>query len=60
MAQAGDCGGGGEATVFRAGAVEGATDKELVAEFRKAREPVETRPGEKLDQLIAPTTAEVR
>jgi hypothetical protein len=29
---------GGEATVFRAGAVEGATDEEIIAEFRKARD----------------------
>src|SRR6185503_16383702 len=29
---------GGEATVFRAGAVEGATNDEIVASFRKARD----------------------
>ena len=29
---------GGEATVFHAGAVEGATDEEIVASFRKARD----------------------
>src|SRR5436309_11593951 len=29
---------GGEATVFRAGAVEGATDEEIVAAFRNARD----------------------
>jgi hypothetical protein len=29
---------GGEATVFRAGAVEGATDKEIIAQFRKSRD----------------------
>jgi hypothetical protein len=29
---------GGEATVFRAGAIEGATDKEIIAAFRKARD----------------------
>ncbi|HEU4506921.1 MAG TPA: Chromate resistance protein ChrB, partial [Pyrinomonadaceae bacterium] len=29
---------GGEAAVFRAGSVEGATDKEIVAAFRKARD----------------------
>jgi hypothetical protein len=29
---------GGEATVFRAGAVEGATDNEIIAAFRKARD----------------------
>src|SRR2546429_3298654 len=29
---------GGEATVFRAGSVEGATDDEIVASFRKARD----------------------
>jgi hypothetical protein len=29
---------GGEVTVFRAGAVEGATDKEIIASFRKARD----------------------
>src|ERR1051325_10443300 len=29
---------GGEATVFRAGAVEGATDDEMIAAFRQARD----------------------
>src|SRR5213083_2468506 len=29
---------GGEATVFRAGAVEGATDDEIIASFRAARD----------------------
>lgn len=29
---------GGEATVFRAGAVEGATDKEIIGAFRRARD----------------------
>src|SRR5215216_4488821 len=29
---------GGEATVFRAGAVEGATDEEIIAAFHKARD----------------------
>src|SRR5918911_1392470 len=29
---------GGEATVFRAGAVEGATDAEIIAAFRQARD----------------------
>src|SRR5256714_4362243 len=29
---------GGEATVFRAGSVEGATDEEIVAAFRKERD----------------------
>ena len=29
---------GGEATVFRAGSVEGATDKEIIGAFRKARD----------------------
>ena len=29
---------GGEATVFRAGSVEGATDREIIAAFRKARD----------------------
>jgi hypothetical protein len=29
---------GGEATVFRAGAVEGATDEEIIAAFRKTRD----------------------
>ncbi|HWP44694.1 MAG TPA: Chromate resistance protein ChrB, partial [Blastocatellia bacterium] len=29
---------GGEAAVFRAGAVEGATDEEIIAAFRKARD----------------------
>ncbi|HKC66543.1 MAG TPA: Chromate resistance protein ChrB, partial [Pyrinomonadaceae bacterium] len=29
---------GGEVTVFRAGSVEGATDDEIIASFRKARD----------------------
>src|SRR5713101_4249347 len=31
-------GAGGEATVFRAGSIEGATDKEIVAAFCRARD----------------------
>lgn len=42
---------GGEATVFRAGAVEGATDEELIAEFRKARDADYARLAGELDGL---------
>ena len=42
---------GGEATVFRAGAVEGATDNEIIAEFRKARDEDYTRLTGELDGL---------
>src|ERR687895_233096 len=34
---------GGEATVFRAGSVEGATDEEIVAAFRKERDEESAR-----------------
>ena len=37
---------GGEATVFRAASVEGATDEEIVAAFRKARPHQREAPGE--------------
>jgi hypothetical protein len=42
---------GGEVTVFRAGAVEGATDKELIAAFRKARDEEYTQVTAELDGL---------
>jgi hypothetical protein len=42
---------GGEATVFRAGAVEGATDDEIVAAFRKARDEDYARLASELDGL---------
>src|SRR5262245_22659494 len=42
---------GGEATVFRAGAVEGATDKEIIAAFRKARDEEYTQVTAELDGL---------
>ena len=42
---------GGEATVFRAGAVEGATDEELVAAFRKARDEEYARLAAEFDGL---------
>src|ERR671923_1150297 len=42
---------GGEATVFRAGAVEGATDDEIIAEFRKARDEDYARLAGELDGL---------
>jgi len=42
---------GGEATVFRAGAVEGATDKEIVNLFRKARDEDYARVAAELDGL---------
>jgi hypothetical protein len=42
---------GGEATVFRAGAVEGATDAELISAFRKARDEEYARLAAELDGL---------
>ncbi len=42
---------GGEATVFRAGAVEGATDKEIIALFRKARDEEYAQVAADLDAL---------
>src|SRR5262245_2240084 len=42
---------GGEATVFRAGAVEGATDAEIRAEFRKARDEEYVQITAELDGL---------
>jgi hypothetical protein len=42
---------GGEATVFHAGAVEGATDDEIVAAFRKARDEDYARLAGELDGL---------
>jgi hypothetical protein len=42
---------GGEATVFRAGAVEGATDKEIIASFRKARDEEYVQVTAELDGL---------
>src|SRR5919206_1503117 len=43
---------GGEATVFRAGAVEGATDDEIIAAFRKARDEEYSAVTAELDGLI--------
>jgi hypothetical protein len=42
---------GGEATVFRAGAVEGATDEEIVNAFRKERDEEYTKIAADLDGL---------
>jgi hypothetical protein len=42
---------GGEATVFRADAVEGATDKEIIAAFRKARDEEYAQVTAELDGL---------
>ncbi len=42
---------GGEATVFRAGAIEGATDKEITAAFCKARDEEYGRVAAELDGL---------
>ena len=42
---------GGEATVFRAGAVEGATDKEIIALFRKIRDEEYVQVAAELDGL---------
>ncbi len=42
---------GGEATVFRAGAVEGATDKEIIALFRQARDEEYAQVVAELDGL---------
>jgi hypothetical protein len=42
---------GGEATVFRAGAVEGATDKEIIALFRKTRDEEYAQVVAELDGL---------
>jgi len=43
---------GGEATVFRAGAVEGATDDEIISAFRKGRDEDYARVRAELDGLI--------
>ncbi len=42
---------GGEATVFRAGAVEGATDREIIAAFRQSRDEEYARLTAELDAL---------
>jgi hypothetical protein len=42
---------GGEATVFRAGAIEGATDKEIIAAFRTARDEEYAQVAAELDGL---------
>jgi hypothetical protein len=42
---------GGEATVFRAGSVEGATDKEIIALFRQARDEEFAQVAAELDAL---------
>jgi hypothetical protein len=46
---------GGEATIFRAGAIEGATDRQIIAVFRKARDEEYSAAAadlEKLEQTI--------
>jgi len=43
---------GGEATVFRAGAIEGATDREIIAAFRKARDDEYAQVSAELDGLM--------
>src|ERR671938_278692 len=42
---------GGEATVFRAGSVEGATDEEIVAAFRQGRDEAYARVTAELEAL---------
>src|ERR671915_800043 len=42
---------GGEATVFRAGSVEGATDDEIISAFRKGRDEEYARLAAELDGL---------
>lgn len=42
---------GGEATVFRAGSVEGATDEEIIGAFRKGRDEEYSRLAAELDAL---------
>lgn len=42
---------GGEATVFRAGAIEGATDREIIAAFRQARDEEYAQVTAELDGL---------
>src|SRR5215216_5651695 len=42
---------GGEATVFRAGSVEGATDEEIISAFRKVRDEEYARLSAELDGL---------
>jgi hypothetical protein len=42
---------GGEATVFRAGAIEGTTDKEIIGAFRKARDEEYAQVSAELDGL---------
>src|SRR5467141_2078396 len=42
---------GGEATMFRAGSVEGATDKEIIAAFRKQRDEEYARVTAELEGL---------
>lgn len=51
---------GGGSTVFRAGAVEGATDDEIIAEFRKARDEEYARLAADLDGLTGTTRAQQR
>src|ERR671929_1506391 len=42
---------GGEATVFRAGSVEGATDEEIIASFRRVRDEDYARVAAELEGL---------
>lgn len=51
---------GGEATVFRAGAVEGATDEEIIAAFRKARDEEYARLAADFDGLAGPVREQKR
>ncbi len=51
---------GGEATVFRAGAVEGATDKEIVALFRKIRDEEYAQVAAELDGLTGSISEQKR
>src|SRR5215471_5248116 len=51
---------GGEATVFRAGAVHSATDDEIIAEFRKARDEEYSLITAELDGLTGAAREQAR
>src|SRR5215510_12997068 len=51
---------GGEAAVFRADAVEGATDKEIISTFRKARDDEFAAITTQLDSLTASIKEQTR
>jgi hypothetical protein len=51
---------GGEATVFRAGSVEGATDEEIVAAFRKERDEDYARIAAELEALTGAVRGQKR